>query len=320
MDAFVSAIEAHHDTLVASSANLRAFVVGQWLRQYEEAHRWSRIALGAVRRLGGDVDLEAELLRNEIMLAVQRNDRAAATDATARALRFLQQRKPNELQRSTILLVLGGAFQLQNKYAEAEAHLKEGLAIREKVNGPEHPSLAAPLNSLGAIAFYQEHYAEAADYYRRALALWQAALPADSPQEAIGLSNLGEALMHAGKHAESLELYRRSLAMSERRFGVDYVENIYQLLGIGENLRALARPGEALVPLERGLKLGLANASDVDVPTLTELRFSLARTLWAVGRDRPRSRTLAARALDDARKAANEPLARKLEDWLAHPG
>ena len=51
--------------------------------------------------------------------------------------------------------------------------LRQALAIRERVYGPVHPSVASTLNELGNIAYQRDHYDEAIVYCTRMLDIYR---------------------------------------------------------------------------------------------------------------------------------------------------
>src|ERR1700730_14667343 len=69
----------------------------------------------------------------------------------------------------------------QAKYAEATEVAKHLLALAEQKFGPDHPSVAPPLNNLALLYVKQDRYAEAEPLYKRSLALREKALGPDHP-------------------------------------------------------------------------------------------------------------------------------------------
>ena len=78
----------------------------------------------------------------------------------------------------------------QGRDAEAEPLFRRALAIHEKVLGPDHPTVAANLNNLGAVYFSEGRYGEAEPLFRRALDIQERALGHDHPDVAKTLNNL----------------------------------------------------------------------------------------------------------------------------------
>jgi tetratricopeptide (TPR) repeat protein len=74
------------------------------------------------------------------------------------------------------------------------------LAIREKVLGPDHPSVADSLFNLANL-YSQFRYADAEPLYKRSLAIREKALGPDHPNVAQSLNNLAELYTLQGRYA-----------------------------------------------------------------------------------------------------------------------
>ena len=85
------------------------------------------------------------------------------------------------------------------------------LSIREKVLGPEHPSVAGSLDVLALLYRDTGRFAEAEPLSKRSLAIYEKMLGRDHPNLAVSINNL--ALLHQteGHYADAEALFRRSL-------------------------------------------------------------------------------------------------------------
>src|SRR5262245_41507964 len=92
-------------------------------------------------------------------------------------------------------------YEAQGKYADAEAHFKRALAIREAKLGKDHLDVAEILNNLAGVYKRQGRYAEAEAHYKRALAIKEAKLPKDHLDVATTLNNLAGVYEEQGKYA-----------------------------------------------------------------------------------------------------------------------
>ena len=70
----------------------------------------------------------------------------------------------------------------QGKLDEAEPLFKESLAIKKKVFGDEHPSVATGLNNLALLLYHQQKYNEAKTYMEQALNIRAKVLGPDHPK------------------------------------------------------------------------------------------------------------------------------------------
>ena len=119
----------------------------------------------------------------------------------------------------------------------------------------------------------------------------------------------------AGAHAD----FQRADSLRSKVLGPDHPSRALALLGLGQVALAQDNPAAALTSLELALRLALA--SDPDPVDLGQIRFELARALWATG-DRPRAIILLGEAragLLAAGVTGQRPLA-ELTRWQAeHP-
>jgi tetratricopeptide (TPR) repeat protein len=108
------------------------------------------------------------------------------------------------------------------RFSDAEPLFQRALALREKVLGPEHPSVATSLNNLAGLYLEQGKYAEAEPLYQRALAIREKVLGSYHPDVANSLNNLAELHSGQGKYAQAAPLYQRALNVCERVLGPEH--------------------------------------------------------------------------------------------------
>jgi tetratricopeptide (TPR) repeat protein len=73
-----------------------------------------------------------------------------------RALRIWEEGDDSTaIDKATTLNNLGAVYQYQSRYAEAEPDYRQGLALLEKIRGPEHPDVGNALINL-AVAYAEE--------------------------------------------------------------------------------------------------------------------------------------------------------------------
>src|SRR3989338_572067 len=69
-------------------------------------------------------------------------------------------------------------------YSRSETLLARAIKILEEAHGPDHPEVAAAVNSLGELYSLQADYREAEPLFQRALAVWERAKGPNDPQVA----------------------------------------------------------------------------------------------------------------------------------------
>ncbi len=93
------------------------------------------------------------------LTAYQQGHYAEAVKQTKAALSAAEAFGPDDPRLATTLSNLGGLYDAQGRYAEAEPLYKRALAIDEKALGPEHPHVATSLNNLALLYKTQSRYA-----------------------------------------------------------------------------------------------------------------------------------------------------------------
>jgi tetratricopeptide (TPR) repeat protein len=318
-EAFTVAYSARHDAVAAEAAIWETWVDSYWLARNADGHRWAGFAEAAIRRLGGDEALEAQMLWRDALAFVQEGD---GEQALARARRALQLGERAFGARSVMAALLhralGTAQGVLSHYDQEVAENQIALQILTDVLGPGHPEVGATLQNLGATCDEMGRPDEAIEYDRKALAVLERALGAEHPRIAITLSNLGDPLRRQKRFAEALPLYQRALAMNDKHFSPTYPDSAWPLRGLGYTYLGLGRPREAIAPLERAV--AVARAGQLEPGILYNAQMGLADALWlarsGAGQDRARARKLVAEVR--AAVAGQDPTLLAIADkWLA---
>ncbi len=85
-------------------------------------------------------------------------------------------------------------YRRQGRYADAEPLYKRLLANYEKALGPDHPDIAASLNSLAALYGNLARHGDAELLYKQSLAIHEKALGPDHREVARAVDNLARRL------------------------------------------------------------------------------------------------------------------------------
>jgi len=113
-------------------------------------------------------------------------------------------------------------YRSQGRYHEAEALIREALAIVEKAAGRNHPDVSIPLSRLAQLFCEQGRYLEAEPLYERALAIREQALGRYHPSVTVILTNLADLYRSQGRDADAEPLYRRALTIDQFALGADH--------------------------------------------------------------------------------------------------
>ena len=146
------------------------------------------------------------------------------------------------------------------RYAEAEPLYRSGLAIWEKMLGPDDPSVATVLNNLGSLYWDQDRYGAAEPLYERAIAIREKTQGSDQRDLATCLNNLATVYQNQQRHAEAEPLLQRALEIRKRELGPEHPDvagslNNLALLYDGQGKYAEAEPlyKQALAIWEKAL-------------------------------------------------------------------
>ncbi len=319
----------------------------------------ARGALARTGNRPGDEARLLVLMAN-VDIAAARNSEAITSLERALSL-LTTLHDPDSPRLGNALNSLGGAYLRSGRYAEAQATLVRATALAEAAGGPNHPDVVTPLNNLALSYERQVRYADAIAALRRARAILRDNSGPDHPNVGLVQQNIagmlrlsgdlvgarseiagaaqiveaklgpehpvlagvltvrGEILRDAGDLAGAHADFQRADSLRSKVLGPDHPSRALALLGLGQVALAQNNPAAALTSLELALRLSLA--SDPDPVDLGQIRFDLARALWATG-DRPRAIILLGEAragLLAAGVTGQRPLA-ELTRWQAeHP-
>ena len=214
-EAVQAAIAASDQEALAMGLVELAFVVGVDGARPEEGQRWGRYAQAAVAALGSGYD---------------------ALDAMR-------------------LRAIGSIYQLQGNYAEAARFAEQGIALRERTLGPDHPEVAKALNNLASAHHGLGAYQQAAEEFHRAATSFERGLGPQHPLLAVTLANEAAARTDLGDVAGALPIHRRALAIREAVLAPDSPYIGESLGNLGNALAKLGHYDEALELLQRSLDI-----------------------------------------------------------------
>jgi tetratricopeptide (TPR) repeat protein len=162
-----------------------------------------------------------------------------------------------EVVRAMRVAVEGSQLKGRLLYREAEAKLRQALAIRQKALGEEHPETAISYNNVAVCLDDQGRHAEALPLYQKALALRQKVLGEEHPETAISYNNVAVCLNDQGKHAEALHLHQKALALCQKVLGVQHPDTAQSYNGVAFCLNAQGKHAEALPLNQKALAIRL---------------------------------------------------------------
>jgi len=214
---------------------------------------------------------------------------------------------------------LSQAGQYRGDYAAALEHAERAEQIFGKRLGADHPRHGEALNGLGVLRFMRKDFAGSLAAYEAAYPILLTAWGAGHTTVGILLSNTGETLLALGRPEPAQSYFERALDILRKSLGPDHADLALPLKGIGLAHLSRGQPREALAPLERALVLRTQSGAASDPQEVAEIRWGLARTLRALGREPARARTLAEAAATGYRGLGSESAerVREIDRWLA---
>jgi tetratricopeptide (TPR) repeat protein len=210
----------------------------------------------------------------------------------------------------------GSAFYYAERLDDAQADLERAVEGLRAARGPNHNMTLAAMEPLAGVHLARKQHDRALELMQAVLEGRAAVLGNDHPQVARGHANLGIVLFNLGRFEQAIARFEQALALYDRTAsGVDLPVRAEVLIGMSKALRGLRRDAEAVAPAEKALAI----ARDHHPPVLAKAEMTLARALWAAGRDRARAIQLARSARDRWREKGAPDVA-NAEAWLAERG
>lgn len=141
------------------------------------------------------------------------------------------------------------------RFDQAVSPVERALAIRQRVLGPEHPSVAHPFNNLGLLHQDKGDYAKAEPLFIRALGIREKKLGPDHPDVASSLNNLASLYLNKGAYAKAEHLYRRGLLILEKALDPQHFKVAGNLNNLGVFYRNTGDYAKAEPLLQRAVSI-----------------------------------------------------------------
>jgi serine/threonine-protein kinase len=306
----------NHPKATNALANL-ANLLGA-MGDYDEALELSREALARRQKALGAEHREVAVSYNALTIVLNymgRFDEAIAAAGNAR--RILEKNLGPDHPELIGALSLGSRpLAGAGRFEEAFALLRRGEAIALAKLGDRDNSTAYVYSEHADALDLAGRDEESGALYEKARAIL-GKTAADTDDFAHTLDGVGRVLRRKGRIDEALALHRQSLAINEKVLAADSLGLREGLLALGEALEAAGDPAGAREPLERCVHI--VEKTPVDPLQTAEVRFALARVLWAEPARRERARSLAAQADEVARASPyrRRDLRERVAAWRA---
>ncbi len=230
------------------------------------------------------------------------------------ATAILQRLGGHDLLRAWYLNDLGCAYFASGDDEAGATALKQGLALKQKLLGSDHPDVGLSNGNLGYVLERMGRSEEALSYVQRAIEIEGKKLGLQHPSLAMQFDNRGEILNALGRSSEARRSFEQAIAIWERELGQDDVTLASPLTGIGVSYLSEAKPSNAIVALERAIKVRVGR--EFDPVDQAHTYFELAQALWDSGREQTHARRLAEEAKAFYVKSAREKDVTAVDTWL----
>ena len=182
---------------------------------------------------------------------------------------------------------------------EAAEHARASLKIYQRTVPDDHPGIAEADSSLANVEFMRRRFSDALVLYERALEIRVRRLGRAHYQVGLAEGSVAETLLALERYDDAMiHLIEAERILQGGSAHEDAIQ-AWLLTLRGEIMLGIRRPTAAIPALERALTLFHDNTTDLtDRNTHALAMWTLARSLHALGKDRERVESLAARAYE----------------------
>jgi tetratricopeptide (TPR) repeat protein len=140
-------------------------------------------------------------------------------------------------------------------YVAARPLLEQGLSIREKELGPNHPDVASSLSNLALLLCDTKEYEQARPLLERAVSICEKELDIEHPYMTASINNLAALLRTMKEYSAARTLLERTLAIDEQIYGTQHLEVAMDMNNLGTVLIDLKEYATAYSLLQGALTI-----------------------------------------------------------------
>jgi Tfp pilus assembly protein PilF len=251
---------------------------------YEAAERTLSAALALARASGVSGPVRSEALTRLAEVTMDTGRVEEAIRLSSEAVSAERARSPSDpLAVASSLNALGSAYYLAGQYSNAEAALRESLALRQRVLGRTDARTGESIASLASLLYSEQKLPEAIRLFREALNIYQLVYGPSHPEVGSLYFNMGVADLLVGNVAQAEPSLRRALEIRERSLGSDNRENIAPLTYLAMIDIAAKRLAIANAEVQRALDIARSTRRSDFEPPLDQVLISAADLARAGG-------------------------------------
>jgi len=316
VQSFRTALASRDDEVLTRAAAMLVFAISSDLKRKDDALQWSEVAKAGLARMGGNEELEAELL-NYVGVMYSRNSQyPEALAALQRSLQLTEKvLGVDHVRRASLLGSLGNVYRRAGRSEEAIRVILEAIALRERVSGPTHPLTGILHYSLAQTFTRLNQLDQAERHAKRALEIYTAAYGPEHSETSTAYDLLGEVYLTKDQYPEAREAYQKGLELKEKTLGKDHAFVTYSAAGLGLSYLQLGDAARALPLFTRVLALS------ADPRTRGDSYYAQARALQSLGRKREEVLAAARSSVAAYKSVEEDEVAAEVESWIAkHSG
>ncbi|HEY5946436.1 MAG TPA: tetratricopeptide repeat protein, partial [Kofleriaceae bacterium] len=246
--------------LVANEISSVAFAQGA-LSKFDDSDRSYARAVSILERSVGDQFALASTLQSWSNQLFDRSDYARGLELSNRVVPMIRTLEgEHHPDYARVLSSNGNLLEAIGRTEDAKARIEQALAIKQEIYGPNDPTVATTVHSLGNVYLSLDDHERARQLYQRAYEIYSTKLGPDHHLTLMARYSLAMALRHAHQPREALAvaeavLAHRKAAKTPQPAKVantlDLISGIHH--DLGDNARALDYARQALAIREQVL-------------------------------------------------------------------
>ncbi len=271
-----------HESVVKTLAAMAR--LNRVVANYDKAEAQLTEASAVVEQtVGVDHLLNADVVRQWGRLYGDTGRDELSLEAARRDVEIRRAHDADPLQTALSLTDVAGALIVFDDLEEAQAALREALAVIDGVVAPDHPQIGSIYYAVGTAYLYQDELRAAETALLKAVQIQRAGLGDTHPALALSLSTLGAVYRQEGRYAEAEAPMLQALNAMRANHPEAHRNVSFEKVNIAELYRDLGRLDDA----ERMIDDAVSHYLNTDPGTNTYViyaRWLRAEVLAAQGR------------------------------------
>ncbi len=277
-EALAAAKPAHRRDLEAAAAVDLVRLEGDYLGRFEEGNAWWERARALVDAYGDDPELRIRLEQGAGIILVANSRMKEGVERQRAALALAEQSAASDPALiAAAHQSLASALHRTGQREDALGHAKTAVELNTLVLGPDHPTTALSLESLGIVQLELSRCDEAKATLRRVVDIRTAALSPNHPLTAGSRRSLGSALANCGDPLAGIAETSAAVSLMTQALGPDHYDVGMAKGNLGEFYRRIGKLEEAKTLLLEAIA-NLEKSSGPEHPRTLRVKFCLSKT------------------------------------------